>query len=58
MRKLTASETRTRFIFGSSVMERSSNYEDGYFDDSIVNEGAICNNDCYNCMLECPYKQF
>lgn len=58
MRKLTASEksARARFVHCSSIMENAKSYEDNYFNDVIASEGIMCNNDCYNCMLECPYK--
>lgn len=58
MSRWSANATKTRFIYGSNFMENDSNYDiDNMFDTDIAENGS-CNNDCANCMLECPYKAY
>ena len=47
-----------RFIYGTEVMSKMAEYDayEGY-ENSEATEGAYCNNNCLNCMLECPYKE-
>ena len=51
-----------RFIYGSEGMNKLAEYDayEGYenSESSAVNEGGYCNNDCFNCMLDCPYKGY
>jgi hypothetical protein len=50
-----------RFIYGSEGMNKLAEYDayEGYEnrDNSAVEDG-YCNNDCFNCVLECPYKEY
>ena len=51
-----------RFIYGSEGMNRMAEY-DAYEEYEIsssneTNEGGYCNNDCLNCMVNCPYKEY
>ena len=51
-----------RFIYGSEAMNKLAEY-DAYenYDNKAISEemnGVYCNNDCLNCMLECPYRGY
>lgn len=50
-----------KFIYGSECMSRITEYDvNETYDnnESNIDEGGYCNNDCSNCMLECPYKGY
>lgn len=57
MNKISADSNKARFIFGSNGMTNSSYDIDDMFDMDVA-EGSSCNNDCANCMIECPYKEY
>lgn len=57
MNKISADSNRARFIFGSSSMANNSYDIDDMFDMGTA-ESSSCNNDCANCMMECPYKDY
>lgn len=51
-----------RFIYGTEVMSKMAEY-DAYEEyensnNSTIEESSYCNNDCLNCMLDCPYKEY
>lgn len=48
-----------RFIYGTEAMSRMAEY-DAYEEFEIYEEidNAYCDNNCLNCMLECPYKEY
>jgi hypothetical protein len=55
--------TRAKFVYGSKWMNDNLNYntEDMEYNDrdyADYNGHISCNNDCYNCMLDCPYKKY
>jgi hypothetical protein len=50
-----------RFIYGSEGINKLAEYDayEGYENsESGAVEGGYCNNDCFNCMLDCPYKGY
>lgn len=50
-----------RFIYGSKCMSEMAEYdayEEYEYNEISTIEGGYCNNDCFNCMLECPYKEY
>ena len=50
-----------RFIYGTEAMSKMAEYDayEGYDNrENSAVEGSYCNNDCLNCMLECPYKEY
>ena len=57
MNKISADSSKARFIFGSNTMTNSSYDIDDMFDMGMA-ENSSCNNDCANCMMECPYKDY
>lgn len=57
MNKISADSNKARFIFGSNMMENSHYDMEDMFDMGAVENGS-CNNDCANCMMECPYKDY
>ena len=47
------------YVYSTNMMFKNIEYD---IDDMCVitddTETAVCNNDCMNCMLECPYREF
>lgn len=57
MNKISADSNKARFIFGSNTMANRGYDITDMFDMGVA-ESSSCNNDCANCMMECPYKEF
>lgn len=50
----------SRFIYGTEYLGRETGYDafEEYDNNNMVDESSYCNNDCLNCVLECPYKEY
>ena len=49
-----------RFIYGTEAMSRMAEYDayEEYENSNTIEEGGYCDNNCLNCMLDCPYREY
>lgn len=48
-----------KYIYGTDMMVKNTEYDiDDMCSSTVDGETTVCNNDCMNCILECPYKEF
>jgi hypothetical protein len=55
---MTGKEATTRFIYGSKEINKMAEYENDYSIELSAGENHFCNNNCYDCEMVCPYKEY
>ena len=57
---MSRASANMRFVYGSNCMG-DTNYNDYDINDMIdynTDDNSYCNNDCMDCVLHCPYKEY
>ena len=55
---MTKREATARFIYGSKEMNNRVEYDNDYSVEVSTDESNFCDNNCFECEMVCPYKEY